>query len=85
MPVVSESSTWNPVEETEENNDIAYTGFLPEAPQPSAAPAETELAEYAADDEGNNRGMFNLISRKMIAQLNFTLALGNNFLEDHQW
>ncbi len=65
MPVVSESSTWNPGEEAEENNDTVYTGFLPEeTPQPPAASAETELAEYAADDEGNNRGMFILIIRK---------------------
>ncbi len=68
MPVVSESSTWNPVEETEKDNDTAYTGFLPEeTPQSPAAPAETELAEYAADDEGDNRGMFKLIFRKVIA------------------
>ncbi len=69
MPVASESSTWNPVEEAEENNDTAYTGFLPEeTPRSPAAPAETELSQYAADDEENNRGMFNLIFRKMIAQ-----------------
>ncbi len=69
MPVISESSTWNPVEEAEENNDTAYTGFLPgETPRSPAAPAETELSEYAADDEGNNWGMFNLISRKVIVQ-----------------
>ncbi len=80
MPVVSESSAWNPVEEAEENNDTAYTGFLPEEPLSPAASAETELAEYAADDEGNNRGMFNLILRKMSAQCNFTYLV-----EDHQW
>ncbi len=81
MPVASESPTWNPVEETEEDNETAYTGFRPEeTPQPPAAPAETELAEYAADDEGNNRGMFNLIFRKVIAQYNFTYQV-----EDHQW
>ncbi len=80
MPVDSELSTWNSGEETEENIDTAYIGFLPEAPRSPAAPAETELAEYAADDEGNNRGMFNLIFRKMIAQYNFTYLV-----EDHQW
>ncbi len=65
MQVVSELSTWNPGEENEVNIDTAYIGFLPEeTPQPPAAPAETELAEYAADDEGNNRGMFILIIRK---------------------
>ncbi len=80
MPVASESPTWNPAEETEDNNDTTYTGFLPEAPLSPAAPAETELSEYAADDEGNNRGMFNLIFRKMISQYNFTYLVG-----DYQW
>ncbi len=87
MPVDSESSIWNPVEETEENNDAAYTGFLPEeTPLSPAAPAETELAENAAD-EGNNWGMFKLTSRKMIAQLHFAhlVALEKNSLEDNQW
>ncbi len=79
MPVASESSSWNPVEEAEDNNDTAYTGFLPEEPFSPAAPAETELSEYAAD-ERNNRGMFNLISRKMIAQYNLTYLV-----ENHQW
>ncbi len=60
MPVDSESPTWNPVEETDENNDTAYTGFLPEAPLSPAAPAGTELTEYAAG-QGSYGGMFNLI------------------------
>ncbi len=80
MPVDSESPTWNPVEETEEDNDTAYTGFLPEAPLSPAAPAESEFSKYAAADEGNNRGMFNLMLRKMIAQYNFTYLV-----EDHKW
>ncbi len=63
MPVTSESSTWNPVEETEENNDTAYIDFLPEAPQPPPAPAETELTQHAAG-QGSYAGMFNLIIRK---------------------
>ncbi len=64
MPAASESSTWNPVEETEENNDTAYTGFLPEeTPQPPAAPAGTELTQYAAG-QGSYAGMFNLIIQK---------------------
>ncbi len=60
MPVASESSTWKPVEETEEN------AYLSETPLSPAAPGETELLEYAAD-QGINRGMLNLIIRKMIA------------------
>ncbi len=65
-PVDSESSIWNPVEETEENNDTTYTGFLPEeTSQPPAEPAETELSEYDAAEK-NNWGMFYLISKKMI-------------------
>ncbi len=64
-PVGSESPSWNRVHfaKTEENSNIANTGFLPEeTPNFPTASTDTALPEYAAG-QGRNGGMFILIIR----------------------